>query len=147
MWIRIFFRIRIQEAKILRIQRIRILSTEFKRISIFFLLLIDVLYYYVLNMILFRTLEDVKRNADTVHLADCQRVSETGQLTNCFLLLTRTHLTTLVNGGSEDKLATVSSHHLSTIVKITSKKRQPEVITFKYGTSNKEEVTVFDMDR
>ncbi|XP_023337797.1 TBC1 domain family member 23 [Eurytemora carolleeae] len=94
-----------------------------------------------------RTLEDVKRNVDTVHLADCQRVSETGQLTNCFLLLTRTHLTTLVNGGSEDKLATVSSHHLSTIVKITSKKRQPEVITFKYGTSNKEEVTVFDMDR
>ncbi len=40
-----------------------------------------------------------------------------------------------------------SSHHLSTIVKITSKKRQPEIITFKYGTSNRDEVTVFDMDR
>ena len=58
-----------------------------------------------------------------------------------------------------------SSRHLSSIVKITSKKRQPEIITFKvdycriillpyltlsrvqFGTSQGDEVTVFDMDR
>ena len=53
----------------------------------------------------------------------------------------------LLAGNREGSVVPASSHHLSTIVKITSKKRQPEIITFKYGTSNRDEVTVFDMDR
>jgi hypothetical protein len=51
------------------------------------------------------------------------------------------------SGNRQGSVVPASSHHLSTIVKITSKKRQPEIITFKYGTSNRDEVTVFDMDR
>jgi len=94
-----------------------------------------------------RSLEEVVKSVDTIHLAECQRVSETGQLTGCWLLVTPTHLTTLVGAGRGDNVLPSASHHLSTIVKITSKKRQPEIITFKYGTSNKDEVTVFDMDR
>jgi hypothetical protein len=95
-----------------------------------------------------RYLDDVANSVDTVHLAECQRITETGSLTPCHLLLTFTHLTTLVQASSQDeKVVPSSSHHLSTIVKITSKKKQPEVITFKYGTSNRDEVTVFDMDR
>nr|CAG4643848.1 EOG090X03TX [Lepidurus arcticus] len=35
---------------------------------------------------------------------------------------------------------------LTSIVKITSKKRHPELISFKYGTSEGEEVTITDMD-
>jgi len=94
-----------------------------------------------------RTVAEVEENEETVHLAECQRVSETGQLTPCWLLVTTSHLVTLVSSGKEDRVLPSASHHLSTIVKITSKKRQPEIITFKYGTSNKDEVTVFDMDR
>lgn len=95
-----------------------------------------------------RYLDDVANSADTVHLAECQRITETGSLTPCHLLITLTHLTTLVPSSNQDeKVVPSSSHHLSTIVKITSKKKQPEVITFKYGTSNRDEVTVFDMDR
>lgn len=95
-----------------------------------------------------RYLCDVEKNNDTVHVAECQRITETGALTPCHLLITTSHLTTLVSSPHyPDKVVTSSSHHLSTIVKITSKKKQPEVITFKYGTSNRDEVTVFDMDR
>eukprot|EP00088_Acartia_fossae_P047556 TRINITY_DN5156_c0_g1_i6.p1 TRINITY_DN5156_c0_g1~~TRINITY_DN5156_c0_g1_i6.p1 ORF type:complete len:637 (+),score=133.37 TRINITY_DN5156_c0_g1_i6:49-1959(+) len=95
-----------------------------------------------------RYLDEIKGANTTVHMAECQRITETGSLTPCHLLITSTHLTTLVPVPSQqDKVTPSASHHLSTIVKITSKKKQPEVITFKYGTSNRDEVTVFDMDR
>ena len=61
--------------------------------------------------------------------------------------VTETHLVVLVPGPRPDSLVPAASHHLRSIVKITSKKRQPEIITFKFGTSQKDEVTVFDMDR
>lgn len=92
-------------------------------------------------------IEEVKKDKNTVHLAECQRVGETGLLSPCHLQVTSTHLNVLVPGPRPGTVTPVASHHLSSIVKITSKKRQPEVITFKFGTSQKDEVTVFDMDR
>jgi len=84
---------------------------------------------------------------DTVHLAACQRVGETGLLAPCHLLVTTSQLTVLVPGPRPGTAHQAASRHLSSIVKITSKKRQPEIITFKFGTSQNDEVTVFDMDR
>jgi len=92
-------------------------------------------------------IEEVKKDKNTIHLAECQRVGETGLLSPCHLQVTSTHLNVLVPGPRSGTVSPVASHHLSSIVKITSKKRQPEVITFKFGTSQKDEVTVFDMDR
>ena len=55
-----------------------------------------------LTQFLFRYLDDVANSGDTVHLAECQRITETGSLTPCHLLLTSTHLTTLVPSSSQD---------------------------------------------
>lgn len=92
-------------------------------------------------------LPDLERRADTVHLAPCQRVGETGLLMPCHLLVSLTQLVVLLPGPRPNTAIPSSSRHLSSIVKITSKKRQPEIITFKFGTSQNDEVTVFDMDR
>jgi len=92
-------------------------------------------------------LAEVERRGDTVHLAACQRVGETGLLSPCHLLVSSTQLVVLLPGPRPGTALPASSRHLASIVKITSKKRQPEIITFKFGTSQNEEVTVFDMDR
>ena len=44
-------------------------------------------------------LSDIARKSDTVHLAECQRVDETGLLTTCHLLVTNTHLNVLMPGS------------------------------------------------
>ena len=79
-------------------------------------------------------LKEIEKQSDTVHLAACQRVDETGLLSSCHLLVTRTHLTLLLPGPRPNTVIPSSSHHLSSIVKITSKKRQPEIITFKVNS-------------
>jgi len=92
-------------------------------------------------------LKDLEKQSDTIHLAACQRVGETGLLSPCHLLVSTTQLVVLNPGPKPGTCLPSSSRHLSSIVKITSKKRQPEIITFKFGTSQNDEVTVFDMDR
>jgi len=92
-------------------------------------------------------LKDLEKRSDTIHLAACQRVGETGLLSPCHLLVSTTQLVVLTPGPKTGTCLPSSSRHLSSIVKITSKKRQPEIITFKFGTSHNDEVTVFDMDR
>merc|ERR1719369_273428 len=87
-------------------------------------------------------LKDLEKQSDTIHLAACQRVGETGLLSPCHLLISTTQLVVLLPGPKSGTVVPSSSR-----VKITSKKRQPEIITFKFGTSQNDEVTVFDMDR
>ena len=76
-------------------------------------------------------LKELEKQSETVHLAACQRVDESGLLSSCHLLVTTSHLTLLLPGPRPGSVLPSSSHHLSSIVKITSKKRQPEIITFK----------------
>ena len=76
-------------------------------------------------------LADLGKRGDTVHLAPCQRVGETGLLSPCHLLISITQLVVLLPGPRSGTVLPSSSRHLSSIVKITSKKRQPEIITFK----------------
>ena len=38
-------------------------------------------------------------------------------------------------------------HHLTSVVKITSKRRHPDLITFKYGTSDGETIEVTETER
>jgi len=64
------------------------------------------------------------------------------------LMLTDSHLYLLrmVPGGM-DSARVVAKRALESIVKITSRKKQPEIVTFKYGYHEEDEVTVTDMDR
>ena len=80
-------------------------------------------------------LKELEKQSETVHLAACQRVDESGLLSSCHLLVTTSHLTLLLPGPRPGSVLPSSSHHLSSIVKITSKKRQPEIITFKVSLS------------
>lgn len=38
-------------------------------------------------------------------------------------------------------------HHLTSVVKITSKRKHPDLITFKYGTSDGENIDVSETER
>ena len=44
-------------------------------------------------------LKDIEKQSDTIHLAECQRVDETGLLSSCHLLVTTTHLNVLLPGS------------------------------------------------
>ena len=46
-------------------------------------------------------LRDIEKKTDTVHLAQCQRVDETGLLSPCHLLVTTTHLSVLLPGSRQ----------------------------------------------
>nr|CAG4651717.1 EOG090X03TX [Triops cancriformis] len=80
----------------------------------------------------------------------CQEVRGNGQVHSAYLLVTETHLFALreLPDSTNKGMARVTVRRgLTSIVKITSKKRHPELISFKYGTSEGEEVTITDMDR
>ena len=38
-------------------------------------------------------------------------------------------------------------HHLTSVVKITSKRKHPDLITFRYGTSDDENIEVTETER
>ena len=63
--------------------------------------------------------------------------------------MTDTHLYVLREIASKTGMAWIQARRaLGSIVKITSKKRQPEVITFKYGSNNQQQgVEITDLDR
>lgn len=70
-----------------------------------------------------------------------------GYMYDRHLILTKTHLVVLGdvdrNGGAE----VIVRRPLSNIVKITARKRHRDLITFKYGVPNGDELIITDMDR
>lgn len=65
-----------------------------------------------------------------------------------YLIVTETHLIVLREVSEKKGLAEVIVRRpLSAIVKITAKKRHPELITFKYGTPDGDSLIISDMDR
>lgn len=78
----------------------------------------------------------------------CQEVLVNGYMHDSHLIVTETHLVVLRDIPNKKGTAKVMSRRpLSTIVKITAKKRHPELITFKYGIPDGDNLLIKDMDR
>lgn len=78
----------------------------------------------------------------------CQEVLLNGYMHDSHLVVTETHLIVLRDIPNKKGVAKVMSRRpLSTIVKITAKKRHPELITFKYGVPDGDNLLIKDMDR
>lgn len=76
----------------------------------------------------------------------CCHVSPTSFCSH--LIVTRSHLYILRDIPKQNGMAHIQARRaLGSIVKITSKKKYPELITFKYGTNEEDGIHVSDMDR
>ncbi|XP_071549394.1 TBC1 domain family member 23 isoform X2 [Panulirus ornatus] len=89
------------------------------------------------------------KKPDVVSSFSCHQVKENGYMYKCHLLLMDTLLFVIRESEIKEGEGHVTARRtLASIVKITSKKRHPDLITFKYGTTSPDgEVTITDMDR
>uniref|UniRef100_A0A6Q2Y0W0 TBC1 domain family member 23 n=1 Tax=Esox lucius TaxID=8010 RepID=A0A6Q2Y0W0_ESOLU len=85
---------------------------------------------------------------DVKHHVPCNEVKETGHMFPSHLLITGTHMYCLREIASRKGLAYIQSRQaLNSVVKITSKKKHPELITFKFGNSNTAGVEISAVER
>ncbi|MGH0164333.1 UNVERIFIED_CONTAM: hypothetical protein FKN15_001982 [Acipenser sinensis] len=85
---------------------------------------------------------------DIKHHFPCNEVKETGHMFPSHLLVTGTHMYCLREIASRKGFAYIQSRQaLNSVVKITSKKKHPELITFKFGNSNSSGVEVLAVER
>lgn len=83
-----------------------------------------------------------------LHSFKCQEVKVNGDLCDSILLVTDTHLIVLREIPERKGAAHVIVKRLLTsIVKITSRKRHSDLITFKYGTTQYNDTVILDMDK
>ncbi|CAL8255407.1 unnamed protein product [Merluccius merluccius] len=74
---------------------------------------------------------------DVKHHIPCDEVKETGHMFPSHLLVTATHMFCLREIASRKGFAYIQSRQaLNSVVKITSKKKHPELITFKFGNNS-----------
>ncbi|XP_053562033.1 TBC1 domain family member 23 isoform X2 [Bombina bombina] len=85
---------------------------------------------------------------DIKHYFPCNEVKENGNMFPSHLLVTATHMYCLREIPSKKGFAYIQSRQpLSSVVKITSKKKHPELITFKYGNSSSTGVEILAVER
>ncbi|XP_078513868.1 TBC1 domain family member 23 isoform X1 [Lissotriton helveticus] len=78
----------------------------------------------------------------------CNEVKENGNMFPSHLLVTAKHMFCLREIPSRKGLAYIQSRQaLNSVVKITSKKKHPELITFKYGNSSSSGIEVLAVER
>ncbi|XP_064122970.1 TBC1 domain family member 23-like isoform X4 [Macrobrachium nipponense] len=89
------------------------------------------------------------KKPDVISSFSCHQVKENGYMYKCHLLLMDTLLFVIRESETKSGEGHVTARRtLASIVKITSKKRHPDLITFKYGTTSPDgDVTISDMDR
>ncbi|XP_057302283.1 TBC1 domain family member 23-like [Hydractinia symbiolongicarpus] len=90
------------------------------------------------------------KRSDVVRHFPCSEITSSGQMFSSYILLTSSHLFILREIVDKDRpgWAHIQSRpHLSSIVKITSKRKHPDLITFKYGTSDGEDFTITGAQR
>lgn len=65
-----------------------------------------------------------------------------------YILLMETHMYVLREINKRPGWAHIQHrHHLGSVVKITSKRKHPDLITFKYGTSDQDNIEVKSVER
>uniref|UniRef100_A0A2K5CW63 TBC1 domain family member 23 n=1 Tax=Aotus nancymaae TaxID=37293 RepID=A0A2K5CW63_AOTNA len=85
---------------------------------------------------------------DVKHHFPCKEVKESGHMFPSHLLVTATHMYCLREIVSRKGLAYIQSRQaLNSVVKITSKKKHPELITFKYGNSSASGIEILAIER
>uniref|UniRef100_A0A672KWA1 TBC1 domain family member 23 n=1 Tax=Sinocyclocheilus grahami TaxID=75366 RepID=A0A672KWA1_SINGR len=85
---------------------------------------------------------------DVKHHIPCNEVKETGHMFPSHLLITATHMYCLREIAARKGFAYIQSRQpLNSVVKITSKKKHPELITFKFGNNNAAGVEILAVER
>ncbi|XP_076377048.1 TBC1 domain family member 23 [Megalopta genalis] len=83
-----------------------------------------------------------------LHSFKCQEVKVNRDLCDSILLVTDTHLIVLREIPERKGAAhVIVKRPLTSIVKITSRKRNSDLITFKYGTTQYNDMVISDMDK
>jgi TBC1 domain family member 23 len=77
----------------------------------------------------------------------CQEVHINGCMYDSYLLITDVQIVVLRETGKKDQARIIVRRPLSSIVKITAKKRHRDLITFKYGVPDGDTLLITDMDR
>ncbi|KAK2710204.1 TBC1 domain family member 23-like [Artemia franciscana] len=85
------------------------------------------------------------RRMDLIGSFECDEIDEKGRQFPSFLMITKTHLFCLRKCPTDKDSATITlQKDLKSVFKITSKKRHPEILTFKFGKANSEGSYVVD---
>lgn len=85
--------------------------------------------------------------SDVIATYKCQEVQMNGSMYESHLIVTETHLVVLRDIERKGMAQILVRRPLQNIVKITAKKRHQNLITFKYGVPDGDEVIITDMDR
>lgn len=86
------------------------------------------------------------KQKDILDYFKCQEVHMNGTMYDSYLAITETHLV-VVREYSGKRGKVIARRLLSSIVKISARKRHRDLITFKYGNAGEENVVITDMDR
>lgn len=87
------------------------------------------------------------KSPDVIKAYKCHEVHMNGYMYDSHLIVKSTHLVVLRDLGRRGEAQIIVQRPLLSIVKITAKKRQRDLITFKYGVTNGDTLVVSDMDR
>lgn len=87
------------------------------------------------------------KQPDVITSFKCQEVHMNGYMYESHLVVTKTHLLVLRDLDKKGNAQVIARRLLSTIVKITARKRHRDLITFKYGVPDGENLIITDMDR
>lgn len=88
------------------------------------------------------------KKPDVSYSCKCNAIGSNGYMFPSYILVTDNHMYILREIPNRKSMAHIQSRRaLGSIVKITSKKRHPELITFKYGSVEDDSVEVTDFDR
>lgn len=88
------------------------------------------------------------KNPEVIEHFPCQEVKLNGFMYKSHLMVTDTYLVVLREVTDRKGIAEmIVKRPLSSIVKITAKKRHPELITFKYGVLDGDMLHITDMDK
>lgn len=91
---------------------------------------------------------DWLKSPNVIRHFNCQEVMMNGYMHDAYLVITNNQLLVLRDVDNRKGFAQIVVRRpLSSIVKITAKKRHPELITFKYGIPEGDTLVIKDMDR
>ncbi|XP_043190713.1 TBC1 domain family member 23-like isoform X1 [Amphibalanus amphitrite] len=91
---------------------------------------------------------DYMRKPELLEHFKCQHIKENKQAHPSLLLVTPTQLLVLREVPDKPGWARLAARRsLTSVVTITSKKKRPELITFKYGVNDGDGMTITDLDR
>lgn len=87
------------------------------------------------------------KSADIKRHFECQEVHMNGFMYDSVLAFTESHIIVLRKLEKNDQARVIAKRPLNSIVKITAKKRHRDLITFKFGVPDGDNLIVTDMDR